>query len=230
MLTERMNYDEMYNECVRDSSNALKWLFHKGIEIRRASLKAKTFPLIVKHTYVSPLRNEWTSFVVITKKIRKFNSYHQILFTRLRTNDGDYCFKISPEEKGVIGLDIFLPHFMKRYAERMHYANLHGQELADKYFLNNITGAYSKAPNKDNEHCMCTHDGVALGELINNRMFVAKTFITYEMAFFTQDPTFQANRLLAASEEAKEPIVVDEPIKGSVVGRTKRDKTQKKIF
>ena len=193
MLTEKMTYEEMYRELLEDFVNVERWCFHRGPSLRRTSLHARTFPQIVRHTYTSPRKNDWTIIFVIKSKFRNVQDIYNIVFTKLRTSQGDYYLLLHPDVDKKLRVLVYLPHFMKRYKARTDQS-LVGAPLAERYFLLNDCGTFVDAPDEEFKRCLCTLEGIVLGEDLNNRMYLCKTFIRYDMSKGWQREAFENAR------------------------------------
>ena len=92
---------------------------------------------------------------------------------------------------------VMLPHMWERYAERMQF-DLDHKHLVQRFFCANFSGCGTKKQeivarsvryNGEEHLAFCMNDGVLLGRLEGD-IFVAKTFITYEMSCGRQEEEF----------------------------------------
>lgn len=193
MLLPTMTYEEMYREVLLDSDNMIKWSVHNAKNLRRLSLKAAKFPFEKTLTHTTPRKNQWTMIFVVLRKVRTNQDIYNILYTSLRADEGDIYMLLTPSKKSTMTASVFPPHFMKRFRERMGL-DLKGKELARRYFILNDSGYFVKKPDGDHEECLCTREGICLGEFINDRMYVARTFIRYDMSLGWQREAFEKFR------------------------------------
>ena len=222
-----MTYDEMYRELTEDFMELRAWMSHRWKDIRRRSLKARTFPFVVRHTHITSSHNEWTYNVSVFKKLRAGERACSMTYTRLRTDDGDYYMMVHPVTDSVLHVCAYLPHFFKRYAKRMGL-NLSGHELADHYFMHNDKGVRIAQPDTQYDLCLCMEEGIAMGKLLNDRMIIYKTFIRYDMSIGWQKEAFR----LAKERINHDILMVDRvPVETEITERyIERDKTKKFIF
>ncbi len=221
-----MTYEEMYREIVRDFSDLMNWAGHRWHKIYRRSLKARIFPFVVRYSWTSARKNEWTFNVLVNGKNLQQRSCN-MTYTRMRTDDGDYWMMAHPDMYGSIHVAVFLPHFMARYALRTEL-DLRGHELADHYFMENQSGFAVDKPQGGHEVCLCTDEGIALGDRLNDRMKILKTFIRYDMSVGWQREAFEKGR----SRINNEVLIVSTKNAEHRIGEKykERNKADKKIF
>ena len=183
----------MFKEIISDSENMIRWGGHHVKALRRLSLKAKSFPISCDFTHVTPRRNRWTILFVILGKIRSVQDIYNVLYTSLLAPEGDIYLLVQPTMKQKMSVCIYPPHFWHRFKERMGLEET-GKDLAKRYFTYNDSGHFVPKPDSEHEECLCTRDGIALGEFINDRMFVARTFIRYDMSLGWQREAFEKQR------------------------------------
>lgn len=191
MLLPTMNYEEMYREVILDSENMIRWVGHNIQNLRRISLKAKQFPFANTLTHMTPRHNTWHYIVVVRRKIRSIQDVYNVIYTSLRAPEGEIYILMQPNKHKQMNVCAYTPHFMQRFAERMEI-DLTGKELANRYFIYNDNGRFVKQPVGEHQECLCTNEGICLGEFVNDRMFVARTFIRYDMSLGWQRDAFKA--------------------------------------
>ena len=232
MLTEKMTYEEMFNEVKTDFLNFSAWRKHQMKNMRRISLKLKDFPAFVFAEHTTPKKNKWTMMLKLKRKIRDNKDYTIGAYTSLRTKNGNYNLRVFILDENTFGFVIYLPHVMSRYAERMKL-DLHGEELARHYFTHNSYSYFVDKPNTEYETCICSEGGIALGEFLNDKMILAKTFITYDMSLGWQVELFKKHREMVEIFKQSAPpnytLCEVENAKIEESYRT-RDKQSKNIF
>ena len=96
---------------------------------------------------------------------------------------------------------VMTPHMWKRYAERTG-TDKSGTELIKHYFSTNIHGKDTRNQhivgrsvryNGEQHMCCCVDEGVLLGQEHGN-LFIARTFITYDMCCGHQQQEFDTQR------------------------------------
>ena len=98
---------------------------------------------------------------------------------------------------------VLLPHVWKRYKDpERGNVQKSGIDLIKHYFMNNPHGADSHNQkvvgrsvryNGEVHQSCCVNDGVLLGQIVNG-IYIAKTFITYDMCSGLQQEEFEARR------------------------------------
>lgn len=231
MLLDTMTYEEIYREAIDDSRNMVDWASHKMKDIQRASFKARKFPLVCVMSHTTPRRNRWTGIVIVNRKMRKAGCSHSIAYTSFHAKEGDIYIKLSPKMNGKMGINIYTPHFFQRVRERMGI-DLYGSELAYRYFRWNDAGWFCSKPDSDHERCLCTPEGISLGEDLNDNMFLARTFIRYDMSLGWQRDAF--GELQKRIDESEHTIVLvpDDYDKISVINEVykERDRSKRIVF
>jgi len=96
---------------------------------------------------------------------------------------------------------VLTPHMFKRYAERKG-VDKHGSELVRHYFLRNAHGCDTKNKrvvarsvrwNGEYHVSNCVNEGVLLGQVVDG-IYIARTFITYDMCSGLQQQEFETCR------------------------------------
>lgn len=190
MLVETMNYEEVYREALVDSENMLKWVRWHVKDLRQKSLKARKFPFSLTVTHVTPRKNRWKVIFVVLRKIRSNTDLFNVIYTSFHAQEGIVHVQMTPNRQRQMCVSVFPPHFFKRFAERMGI-DMKGEELAERYFRYNDSGWIIDKPDSEHEICLCTSEGVCLGELLNDRMFLGRTFIRYDMSLGWQREVFE---------------------------------------
>lgn len=104
-------------------------------------------------------------------------------------NYGRYVLKPQPTDDGFVIL-VYLPHFFKRYRERMKLGNkLNPGQLIRRYLRRNSNA--SCRMNDIGEFEATTAEGIGLGVAVSERQRLMKTFITYDMAKGSQIERFR---------------------------------------
>ena len=118
-----------------------------------------------------------------------------------RTADGLTVYTTWLANQRLISPMVMQPHMWRRYAERTG-TDLSGVELIRHYFSTNGHGkdsdnqrvmARSVRWNGEEHLACCVPDGILLGQR-QGKLFVVRTFITYEMTSGLQEQEFEACR------------------------------------
>lgn len=227
MILSTMNYQEIHKEMMEDGLNIMRWIQWQGKDIRRRSLKAKTFPFDVTFKHTSPRKNVWTVIFVVNKKMRGSDGeVWNVIYTSFRAPEGVIHLQLTPGINGQMYVNAFPPHFFRRYAERMNL-ELAGDALVEHFFRWNDAGYNIEKPEGEHEQCMCVRDGVCLGEVINDRTFVARTFIRYDMSIGWQREAFEKKRQKFAGEP-NVMFVETNFAEKSVIRQTYKDRDREK--
>lgn len=197
MIVKSMTPEEVYNEIEKDLPNVEAWWRDVRKKVSRFALKLTKFPRAKWYEYKSHRLNRYI--------FRAFLYDRKTLFTMilaLQKADRGYAVyvtKLSWQNR--TNKFAVLPHVFDRYAQRVGVKK-EGVELVKHFFERNFHGE----PSKDNmlsgksvrykgrdNLCLSMQEGVALGEMIDG-IFVAHTFITYDMATGLQREEFERKR------------------------------------
>ena len=194
-----MTDDEVYQELARDRESLTAWWHHKLEAQRRRVVKCSQFPMKLWFDHVTPRKNRYLIFTrIFNRKMRGVLTGMAVV--RL-TKDGISVYTTWITGQQLISPMVLTPHMWKRYAERAH-AEKHGMDLIKHYFTNNPHGADSRNQkivgrsvrwNGEDHLSCCVTDGVLLGQQYG-RLFVARTFITYDMCSGLQQQEFEDKR------------------------------------
>lgn len=195
-----MTHEEVYEEMAKERGAVTTWWRSRLWEMRRAVLKStKPFPLTKWVDYTSARRNRYLFYTCIfDKRMKKILT--GTIVTRLMP-DGLWAYSAWLGDQDLVTKTVLSPHAMKRYAERAHIPE-QGTELIKHYFVNNPYGCdttnqqiigKSVRYNGEEHSATCIKEGVLLGQLYGD-LYVARTFITYEMATGMQKEEFEALR------------------------------------
>ena len=229
MLLDTMTYEEICHEAIADSKHMITWASHRMGELRRISLKARSFPVSRTMTHITPNKNKWTLIFVVLRKIKHNNDCYNALFTSFHAKEGNIYIQMTPNRHGDMCVSAFIPHFFHRYAERLGL-KIEGEALAQQFFRFNDAGYFVEQPDGERT-CLCTPQGICLGEYINDRMFLARTFIRYDMSLGCQREAFNKMRerfnrqidVLIAPHDYDERFCIKEIYK-------RRDRAQSVVF
>lgn len=108
-------------------------------------------------------------------------------FMVIESTIGKFVLKPQMTCDGFIIL-FYLPHFMKRYRQRMKLGGkMTTMQVIRRYIRNNASGTTNSYPGKVRMYFeVTTKEGVGLGTWINLRARLMKTFITYDMTYGEQ--------------------------------------------
>ena len=199
MIVETMNHEEVYRELERDRETLTAWWYYRRLELQRRALKCHKFPLNVWYDYTSPRKVRYLIYTRIFDK-RMRHILTGIVVPR-RMSDGWALYTTWLGYQQLIAPMVVLPHALKRYAERAKVEKT-GLDLIKHYFVHNSIGtdshnqrvvARSVRYNGEEHRACCTAEGVLLGQQQGN-IFVARTFITYDMCSGLQQVEFESKR------------------------------------
>lgn len=194
-----MTHAEVYAELAKEREAVTRWWRHQLDDQRRRALKCQRFPMHIWKEYTSTRRNRYVFFS------RVFDKRMKTILTGVavirHTSDGMTVYTTWLGDQKLISPMVLTPHMWRRYAERTA-TDLHGIDLVKHYFLNNpngkdsdnqkIVGRSVRWNGEDHLSC-CVTDGVLLGQQYG-RMFVARTFINYDMCSGLQQQEFETKR------------------------------------
>ncbi len=183
MLTAQMDVKEVVREIMTD----VRWLenfqtMHEKIiakELRRIGTVPAT---VVKQVRSPKTQNEWTILYTIHKSMLPVPLSTK--YTTLQNEDGIYVYNPVISEDG-LRLVILQPHFFRRYRERLGLGDkLKTPQLIRRYMKLNLNGSFMPSGKRDGVPVwsLCVEEGVVLGVYVSERVFLGRTFITYDMA------------------------------------------------
>lgn len=207
MIVDSMTHAEVYQELARDRDSISAWWAHKLDAQRRRALKSTRFPLFLWFEHTSPRRNRYLFYTcIMDKRMKKVMTG---IFVPRYMQDGMTVYSSWLAKQIMRSPLIFTPHMLRRYAERAKVQKS-GIELLKHFVRRNPFGKAnyneklmprSVRYNGDEHQASCLQDGILLG-YITDGIFVASTFITYEMTSGQQQKEFEAgrNQLVSMSE------------------------------
>ena len=202
MLTMTMNKDELSKQIADDFSQVKKY-----VDSRQSIIIDNIFRKGERHmlgTLTTNNGNEWTWMIDLDEKSRSALTF----FTTINTKLGRFVFKPQVTSHGFL-IIAYMPHFFKRYRERMKFGTkLTTMQLIRKFFRRNGNATEEYRGNGKIE--LATADGVGLGNLINLRIRLQRTFITREMAYGAQEKRFAENEQYRLDHINERPIYSDE--------------------
>lgn len=155
--------------------------------------------------------NVWTWMLDIEGEDQAMMTF----FTTINTDNGLFVFKPQVTPQGFI-LIVYLPHFFKRYRERMKLGpKLKTLQVIRKYFRRN--GNATQEYRGKGRIEITSADGVGLGNFVSLRIRLLRTFITRDMAYGDQEERF------ASQEEFRQKVIEGHPIYGDEVHNELRE-------
>lgn len=188
-----MTFAEAYKELDRDRENLTRWWKTQVDRLRRMMIKKDrtAFPVGCGYDWTSPRHIRYLVNAFIgDKRLKSF-------YTVCVALQGKTVYMARFYDDRKVPKMVMLPHMWERYAERMHFDEDH-KHLVQKFFCRNFDGRGTKKQelvarsvryNGEDHLAFCVNDGVLLGRLEGD-IFVAKTFITYEMSCGRQEEEF----------------------------------------
>ena len=203
MLVIGMKPHEMMTELSADFNVLQRYIATKGAAVKTAFDRDKNLRQML-YDWTSKRGNKWHIMLNIDGEHLAITYW-----TTMDSRYGRFVMKIQLTNVGYI-LFVFLPHFFRRYRERMNLGDkMTTEQVVRRYFRRNGYGNYGV--NRVGEMEIATADGVGLGISLGIRERLMKTFITFEMAkgdqverFAQQDEErkkFQRKRQLFPDEE-----------------------------
>ena len=194
-----MTHEEVYQELEREREAVTVWWRHQLTDQRRRALKCRQFPFHIWKDYTSTRKNRYLFFSrVFDKRMRAILTGVVVI---RHTSDGMTVYTTWLSDQRLISPMVLLPHTWKRYSERAKVVK-HGIELIKHYFMNNPYGMDSDNQkvvgrsvryNGEDHLSYCVTEGVMLGQMCGG-LFIARTFITYDMCSGLQQQEFEDKR------------------------------------
>lgn len=183
MLTAQMDIEDVVREIMTD----VRWLENyqtmQARIIAKELLRMGTVPATLVRQLRSPkTQNEWTILYTIRRGVAPLPV--SMKYTTLQEEDGIYVYNPIISEDG-IRIVILQPHFFRRYRERLGLGDkLKTPQLIRRYMKLNLNGSFMPSGHRNGEPVwsLCVEEGVVLGVYIGERVFLGRTFITYDMA------------------------------------------------
>lgn len=191
-----MTHEEVYAELDKDRENVARWFDHRADEYRRRALKTQKFPVTWWLDYTSPRKNRYLISVTCTR--RNYDRFHGLTILALRREERGFSVYLSYIGRHtLIRKTVFVQHVFDRYAERGNVQKK-GIDLIKHFVDHQSNGHVLSNPklagrsvryNGRDHRFVAVNDGVILGD-VDNGIFIARTFITYEMATGKQHEEF----------------------------------------
>ncbi len=183
MLTAQMDVREVVREIMTD----VRWLeniqtMHEKFIARELRQMGTVPATVVKQVRSPKTKNEWTILYTIHKDMPPVPLSTK--YTTLQNEDGIYVYNPVISEDG-LRLIILQPHFFRRYRERLGLGDkLKTPQLIRRYMKLNLNGSFMPSGKHNGEPVwsLCVEEGVVLGVYVSERVFLGRTFITYDMA------------------------------------------------
>lgn len=188
MLLVGMKPQELLAEVSDDLKKIAAWFPSQHAIAHRWMLKQK-LPAWFCTQYKSARNNVWKIMWEIQS--RKFPTGALVEYTTINGKHGRFVIKPQISAGGFF-IILHIPHFFKRYRERMKLGDkLKPEQLIRRYLRNNTSGINTgKKLNVE----VTTKEGIALGNVIYKRLVIINTFITYDMSYGKQVERFNDGR------------------------------------
>ena len=196
-----MTHAEVYQELAREREAVTTWWRHQLADQRRRALKCTRFPMHIWKEYTSTRKNRYLFFS------RVFDKHMKRILTGVavvrRTSEGLTVYTTWLGDQKLISPMVLPPHVWKRYQDHDRgNVQKSGIDLIKHYFMHNPHGADSHNQkvvgrsvrwNGEVHQSCCVNDGVLLGQIVDG-IYIARTFITYDMCSGLQQKEFEAKR------------------------------------
>lgn len=200
MIVDTMTHAEVYEELAKEREAVTTWWRNNIKAQRRRVLKSTRFPLFLWFDYTSARKNRYLFFAYIFDKHMK--RYLAGVAVLSYGRDGLTIYTNWLGKYRLINPMVIIPHAWKRYAERMGL-HLSDKELVKHFFTNNPFGKDNRSQKvasrsvryNGKEHLFnCVEEGILLG-YEEGDLFIAKTFITYDMCGGLQQLEFCESKM-----------------------------------
>lgn len=209
MIVQSMNPEEVYREIDKDMAEVTDWWSRKRKTLFNIAKWTVKLPRTTWYEYESSRKNRYLVLSIIMG--RKYNDESMTGLMALQKMDKGFAVYVSkfPWQR-IAAPHVFLPHVFDRYhdPDRGNVQKT-GIELIKHFMERNSYGEISRGDKfsgrsvrykgRDNL-AKCVTDGVLLGEIVGD-IFVAHTFITYDMATGLQREEFEKNKGMILSNE-----------------------------
>lgn len=209
MLLISMNKEELTRQIAEDFLQVKQYT-----DLHSEAIRGRVWRKGERHIcekWKSKNGNEWTWMLDMDDEYNAMMTF----FTTIDTQSGRFVFKPQVTPHGFILL-VYLPHFFKRYRERMKMGSkLTPMQLIRKYFRRN--GNATQEYRGKGRIEITSADGVGLGNYVSLRIRLLRTFITRDMAYGSQEERF------ASQEEYRQKVIEGRPIYGDDVHNELRE-------
>lgn len=209
MIVQSMNPEEVYREIDKDMAEVTDWWSRKRKTLFNIAKWTVKLPRTTWYEYESSRKNRYLVLSIIMG--RKYNDESMTGLMALQKMEKGFAVYVSkfPWQR-IAAPHVFLPHVFDRYhdPDRGNVQKT-GIELIKHFMERNSYGEISRGDKfsgrsvrykgRDNLAKSVT-DGVLLGEIVGD-IFVAHTFITYDMATGLQREEFEKNKGMILSNE-----------------------------
>lgn len=209
MIVQSMNPEEVYREIDKDMAEVTDWWSRKRKTLFNIAKWTVKLPRTTWYEYESSRKNRYLVLSIIMG--RKYNDESMTGLMALQKMEKGFAVYVSkfPWQR-IAAPHVFLPHVFDRYhdPDRGNVQKT-GIELIKHFMERNSYGEISRGDKfsgrsvrykgRDNL-AKCVTDGVLLGEIVGD-IFVAHTFITYDMATGFQREEFEKNKGMILSNE-----------------------------
>lgn len=209
MIVQSMNPEEVYREIDKDMAEVTDWWSRKRKTLFNIAKWTVKLPRTTWYEYESSRKNRYLVLSIIMG--RKYNDESMTGLMALQKMEKGFAVYVSkfPWQR-IAAPHVFLPHVFDRYhdPDRGNVQKT-GIELIKHFMERNSYGEISRGDKfsgrsvrykgRDNL-AKCVTDGVLLGEIVGD-IFVAHTFITYDMATGLQREEFEKNKGMILSNE-----------------------------
>lgn len=182
MIFLGMGIEEIQQQLASDYIKASRWVQAHAPALREWFERQKSVSTNIMR-WQSPNGNIW--HVMLWRGDGKDPELSY--FTIVESNKGKFVFHPQLGSNGMY-LIVFLPHFIKRYRERMKLGKqMTTMQVIRRYLRRNGNGSTnSYQDGKRMKYEVTTTDGVGLGVWIGMRARLMKTFITSDMFYGEQ--------------------------------------------
>ena len=186
MLITGMNPKELLKEASEDLKRVAAWFPKHYSIVERWIPKQKKLPAWYCTESKSARNNIWKCMWCIKNK--RTRNGPLVEYTIINGRFGRYVVKPQARQNGFT-IMVFIPHFFKRYRERLKLGDkLTPEQLIRRYLRRNTSGINT---GKDLDVELTTKEGIALGNIIFHQLILIRTFITYDMAKGNQIKRFE---------------------------------------
>ena len=209
MIVQSLNPEEVYREIDKDMAEVTDWWSRKRKTLFNIAKWTVKLPRTTWYEYESSRKNRYLVLSIIMG--RKYNDESMTGLMALQKMEKGFAVYVSkfPWQR-IAAPHVFLPHVFDRYhdPDRGNVQKT-GIELIKHFMERNSYGEISRGDKfsgrsvrykgRDNL-AKCVTDGVLLGEIVGD-IFVAHTFITYDLATGLQREEFEKNKGMILSNE-----------------------------
>lgn len=177
MIVEKMTFEEINNEIIKDLEECYDKLDQLEAKYRRSVVKSKRFPVYFEPILFTTKRhNRYLLYYSCNSRKIQRDSVIKIINIFYR-KEGLFAIHVTPERYNISTI-VLTPHLFQRYRERVLQEDIQSLESIRRFFMNNN---FFIGFSKNNEYQVRCDEGYLLGVELKHNITLCKTMISKNM-------------------------------------------------